>query len=316
MKVLLPIIYHELTECIERAFQEEGHETLVVNWRQWSKDSRKHLIEPETIKAAKAFRPDFAFCQFQAPGLISAKLPLALREMGCFAVNWSGDVRHPLPDWYKELAPHFAVTSFTNVPDVDEIRAMGHRAEFLQIGYDERLYCPGNDERSGVVFIGNNYSGYKYAESGSRREMVKRMAAEFGPLFKVYGMCWETEVPAENVGGYLREPMDADVLRKALVAVGWDHFHRPGFASDRLLRATACGCATVNQYYLGIEEEHPSVGAAKDIDQMVAMVWHALNNPQEARQVGQMAAVNTLKQHRWNERVRQMMTWLQDHSGK
>jgi hypothetical protein len=166
------------------------------------------------------------------------------------------------------------------------------------------------------VFIGNNYGGYKYAESETRRQMVKRMAAEFGSAFKVYGMSWEGEVPVENVGGYLREPADADVLRRSLVAVGWDHFHRPGFASDRLLRATACGCATVNQYYLGIEEEHPSAGAAKDVDEMVAMVRHALNNPDKARQVGQMSAVSTLKQHRWNERVRQMMTWLQDHSGK
>ena len=269
------------------------------------------------IKEAMDFRPDLAFCQFQSPGYISAALPAALRSIDCFSINWTGDVRSPLPQWYIDLAPHFDVTSFTNLPDVEEIRALGYRSEFLQIGYDEQIFnTEGAGERSGVVFLGNNYGGYKYAESDSRRKMVQAMAEAFPDDFTVYGMSWEGVVPEKNCGGYLHESLSAEVLRKALVAVGWDHFHRPGFASDRLLRATACGCATVNQYYLGIEEEHPSVGAAKDIDQMVAMVRHALNNPREARQVGQMAAVNTLKQHRWNERVRQMMTWLQDHSWK
>lgn len=309
MKVLLPIIYHELTECIARAFREEGHEVEVFDWRKYQKEQHRHKIEPECIALAKEFKPDLAFCQFQAPGLITERLPLALKEIGCFTINWSGDVRHPLPDWYKELAPHFSVTSFTNMPDVEEIRAMGYRSEFLQIGYDEGIYYPGNEERSGVVFLGNNYGGYKYAESGSRRDMVKALSEAFPKDFSVYGMSWE-EVAPRNAKGYVREPGDADILRRSLVAVGWDHFHRPGFASDRLLRATACGCATVNQYYQGIEQEHPDVGAARSIDEMVKMVGYALSNPDKARQVGQIAAVNTLKQHRWNERVRTIETWM------
>lgn len=312
MRVLLPIIYHDLTHCIERAFQEEGHEVRVVDWRRYSKDAHRHKVEPLCIAEAKKFRPELAFCQFQAPGLITGALPRALSDMGCFSINWSGDVRSPLPDWYKVVAPYFSVTSFSNVPDVEEMRSIGYRSEFLQIGYDERLYCPPTDgrERSGIVFIGNNYGGYKYAESESRREMVKAMADAFGPLFKVYGMSWEGVVPAENVGGYVREPADADILRDAAVAVGWDHFHRAGFASDRLLRATACGCAVVNQYYEGIEQEHPHVGAARSVDEMVKMVAHALNNMDRALSFGAKSAQWTVEHHRWNERVKQMMTWM------
>lgn len=312
MKVLLPIIYHDLTHCIARAFEEEGHEVRVVDWRKYSKEQHKHKVEPLCIKEAMDFRPDLAFCQFQAPGLITAALPKALASIGCFSVNWSGDVRHPLPQWYKDVAPHFSVSSFTNIPDVEEIRAMGHRAEFLQIGYDERLYYPPPPDapRAGVVFIGNNYGGYKYAESASRRAMVKALAEAFPDEFKVYGMSWESVVPERNLGGYVREPYDADVLRDAAIACGWDHFHRAGFASDRLLRATACGCATVNQYYEGIFQEHPNVMAANSIEQMSEMVGYLLKNPQHAESMGALSSAHTLENHRWDNRVAEIMKWM------
>jgi hypothetical protein len=311
MKVLLPIIYHDLTHCIARAFEEEGHEVLVVDWRNTSATSRS-LVSREIIAAAKDFRPDLAFCQFQAPGIITPQVPQALKDVGCFSINWSGDVRHPLPAWYRDLAPYFDVTSFTNVPDVEEIRAMGHRAEFLQIGYDEQLYNPPPPDtpRSGVVFIGNNYGGYKFAESNGRRTMVKAMCEAFPDRFKVYGMSWEGIVPEANHGGYVREPSDADILRRASVAVGFDHFHRAGFASDRLLRAAACGCAVVNQYYEGIEQEHPYVRSSHTIEGMVEAVRTLLEDEAAARMEGDLNAANTLHEHRWNNRVNQMIQWV------
>jgi len=311
MKVLLPIIWHPLTECIARAFEEEGHTVRVVDWRKYQKLGQRHKVEPFVIREAMEFRPDLAFCQFQAPGYITAALPKALRSIGCFSINWTGDVRSPLPDWYMDLAPHFSVTSFTNWTDVEEVRAAGHRSEFLQIGYDERVFnTDGAGERSGVVFLGNNYGGYKYAESESRRTMVQALADAFPDDFTVYGMSWEGVVPAKNCGGYLHEAWSANVLRSALVAVGWDHFHRPGFASDRLLRATACGCAVVNQHYDGIEQEHPWVRSAHSVDGMVSAVETLLMDREAAVNEGKMNAMNTLKQHRWNERVKQMTAWM------
>lgn len=311
MKVLLPIIWHPLTECIARAFEEEGHTVRVVDWRRYQKESQRHKVEPFVIREAMEFRPDLAFCQFQAPGYITAALPKALQSIGCFSINWTGDVRSPLPDWYMNLAPHFSVTSFTNWTDVEEVRAAGHRSEFLQIGYDERVFnTDGAGERSGVVFLGNNYGGYKYAESESRRTMVQALADAFPDDFTVYGMSWEGVVPAKNCGGYLHEEWSANVLRSALVAVGWDHFHRPGFASDRLLRATACGCAVVNQHYDGIEQEHPCVRSAHSVDGMVSAVQTLLLDRECAIYEGKLNAANTLKQHRWNERVKQMTAWM------
>lgn len=308
MKVLLPIIYHELTHCIARAFEEEGHEVRVVDWRQWQK--RPYIIAGEVIKAADAFQPDLAFCQFQNSGIATAAMVDHLKSIGCFTVNWAGDVRHPLPQWYLDLAPHFDVTSFSNMTDVELIRAAGYRGEFLQVGYDERIYnTEGTGERSGVVFIGNNYGGYKFAESEGRRDLVIAMEKAFGDQFSVYGMSWEG-IANGSYKGYVREPGDAEIYRRSLVAVGWDHFHRPGFASDRLLRATACGCFVVNQFYQGIKEEHPFTCGAANIPHLIHQVRGAFERIDESKEFGQRGAENTLKQHRWNERVKTMMTWL------
>ncbi len=300
------MIFHELTHCIARAFTHAGHEVRVVDWRQFSKRQHKHRIEPMCIREAMDFRPDIAFCQFQDGGIITAAFPKALASIGCFSVNWSGDVRYPLPQWYRDVAPYFSVTSFTNLTDVDEIRTMGHRSEFLQIGYEERLYFTAEGPRSGVVFIGNNYGGYKFAESSTRRGMVQALHEAFGDAFAVYGMSWE-----DYGGSYVREPGDAEILRGSLVAVGMDHFFRPGFASDRLLRATACGCAVVQWHYDGIESEHPHVIAVRSLDEMVNKVSALLGNPDEARRLGALNAANTLANHRWDNRVKQIEQWLQ-----
>jgi len=310
MKVLAAYIYHELTHCIKRAFEQEGHTVRVFDWRAYG-ERNKHLVEGELIKSARGFKPDLTFCQFQAPGIISRHTPDVLRSIGCFSVQWSGDVRSPLPQHYIDQSASFDVTSFSNMTDVDGLRKLGHRSEFLQIGYEPLIYNnEGNADRSGVVFVGNNYGGYKFAESAGRREMVQRMAKEFPEQFKAYGMSWEGIIPQRNIGGYLREPADADVHRAALVSLGFDHFHRPWFASDRLLRATACGAFVINQHYEGIETEHPYVIGTHSIDQMVNAVRYALDNPKQSVEVGKMNAENTLKQHLWNSRVRTIESWM------
>lgn len=309
MKVLLPIIWHELTHCIARAFEAHGHEVRVFDWRQYQKRHNRHRIVPEILAIAEEFRPDLAFCQFQAPDLITSALPIGLRNLGCFTVNWSGDVREPLPQWYRDLAPFFDVTSFTNWPDVEELRDMGHRTEFLQIGYEPRVYYPGDEERGGVVFIGNNY-GDRYPKGPLRRMMCQAMAEAFGERFMVYGVGWDGVVPQRNVGGYVREPDDAKVLRRSLVAVGMDHFFRAGFASDRLLRATACGCAVVQWHYDGIEAEHPYVTAATSIGDMVDSVAELLANQEYAHTLGARNADSTRRLHTWEKRIGPITKWM------
>ncbi len=309
VRVFLPIIWHDLACGVQRAFADRGHDTLVFDWQRHQRALDREQLEARMIETARAFRPDLAFCQFQAPDVISEAFPLALREQNCFAVHWCGDVRAPLPAWYLRLAPYFAVTSFSNGPDCDAVRAAGCRSEFLQIGVDDRLYHPPHpeSERSGVVFIGNNWLNF-YPEGRNRIRTVQALAAALGGDFRVYGQGWSGLVPSRSYGGILRQPADAEVYRSARIAVGWEHFRRAGYASDRLLRATACGCTVVQRHYDGIDQDHPHVIAVETVEELVQATCAVLQQGDAGS--GLNNAHGTLTNHTWLRRVKQIETWL------
>ena len=309
MKVFLPIIWHDLACGVQRAFSDRGHETLVFDWKIHQRTLNREQLEGKMIEAARNFGPDLAFCQFQETAVISPAFPLALRKLNCFSVHWCGDVRAPLPAWYLRLAPCFDVTSFSNGPDCDAVRAAGCRSEFLQIGVDDRLYNPPQQksERSGVVFIGNNWLNF-YPEGRNRIRMVQALAAALGGNFRVYGQGWSGLVPSRSYGGILQQPADAEVYRSARIAVGWEHFRRAGYASDRLLRATACGCAVIQSRYEGIDQDHPHVIAVEAVEELVQATCAVLQKGDAGS--GLNNARYTLTNHTWLRRVEQIETWL------
>ena len=289
----------------DRAAIEEGHEIRRINWRDVIGD----LATPHTSqKLAQAilndcqrFRPDVVFMQLQTPNIVHPYLLNELRSLGAFVINWTGDVRDPLPSVYTDLAPYVDVTAFTNMPDVKAVRAMGWRAEYLQIGYDPTIYGDDNGPRNGVVFIGNDYRN-RFPESESRRDLVNHLKRKFGNAFTAYG----NGFGARTMGaGHERA-----IYNSSLVAVNWDHFRRPYFASDRILRAQACGCAVVSQAYEGLMEEHPWTVGGDTIDRVVELVELRLSTPYITKRIGQDAAEHTFAHHRWNNRIRTIETWL------
>ena len=277
----------------DRAASERGHDVYRIDWRKMADPNK------EILQCIKGQSFDLVFAQIQTAKVIYHETWDALRESGALVVNWTGDVRDDI-DWFLDAAPHVDITAFTNLTDVDAIREAGHRAEYLQIGYDEKLYTYAEKERSGVVFLGNDY-GDRFPLSEARAAMVSRMQMEFGKDFSAYGKRQENPIttPAQEVRIY----------QSALVAINFDHFNRPLFASDRILRAQACGAAVVSMAYEGINDEHPYVGAAETLDDMVKMVRFALDNPGRAAALGKMGADHTLSMHRWNNRFETIEQW-------
>ena len=277
----------------DRAASDRGHDVYRMDWR------RMPDVNREIIRCIKGQSFDLVFAQIQTAKVIYHETWDALRASGAFVIHWSGDVRDDI-GWFLDAAPHVDITAFTNMDDVNAIREAGHRAEYLQIGYDEKIYTYAEKERSGVVFLGNDY-GDRFPLSEARAEMVERMKAEFGDQFKAYGKRQDNKAttPAQEVAIY----------QSALVAINYDHFNRPLFASDRILRAQACGAAVVSMAYEGINDEHPYVGAAESLDDMVKMVRFALDNPERAAALGKMGADHTLSMHRWNNRFETIEQW-------
>lgn len=291
----------------DRAALELGHEVSTINWRtltgsRFTGNAPPHL-QRTILRSAQTFRPDLVFAQTHQSQVISASTYAELRNLGAFVVNWCGDVREPLPECYLEYAKQVDVMAFSNATDVDIIRAHGNRSEYLQIGYDPSIYYPGKEKRAGVVFMANNYAG-RFPNSDLRAKVAAELKHALRPDFTLYGSGW---------GGGVRPVQgtrEADIYRRSLIAVNADHFTRPYFASDRILRAQACGCATFTLAYPGCEEEHPHAVQCAGVGEMVQAIIMALDNPVATQQMGERSAAHTYAHHRWTNRIERMAKWI------
>lgn len=293
------------TPELDRSATELGHTVARIPWRSMLgrriATDQVARLNSHILRVANDMKPDVVFCQLQTPGIMWHRTVNDLRGMGALVINWCGDVREPIPQWYIDDAAAFDITAFSNMTDVELVRAAGHRAEYLQIGYDETIYSPGTAVRSGVVFMGQN-SGDRFPLSRARAQMVQAMREEFGHSFEAYGNGWGTT--------HLHADAEVDTYRRALIAINFDHFVRPRFASDRILRAQACGACTVSQWYEGIELEHPDVPTARTINDMVELVRELLTTPEVAIELGQRQARHVRASHTWHDRINTIHQWL------
>ena len=291
MKVLLPIIWHELTRCIDRAFWDAGHETQVVDWAQ--------CADPDAAirAAAESFRPDLVFMQLQQGGKVSAETCDIMRNNGAVVLQWSGDVREPLPKWYIDLGPHVNATLFTNWPDVLEMRGHGMRSDFLQVGYEQLIYCYDGPKMDcpPIVFMGNNYGAGRFPNSQQRIDMVEALRKEFGGDFAVYGNGWGSR--------HLKPQEEAAVYRSCKVAIHQDHFTREGFHSDRLLRIMGCGCTV--HYWAQSLLDAPAYSFADTIRRQVA-------NPMSDGH-REMSSKEVAKSESWDARIPEIMRLMETY---
>lgn len=293
---------------IDRAAVELGHTVRRIPWRE--RLGRKFIngapsfLQREILQTCKDFKPDLVFCQTHQSDIIAGSTYDAMRRGGAFVVNWCGDVREPLPDCYRRYADQVDVMAFSNMTDVEEIRSMGLRSEYLQIGYDPEIYHPGEgkQERNGIVFMANHYAG-RFPNTELRKEVALRLMEEFPDDFTLYGRGWD--IP--GVRPTLTGEEEAEIYRHALIAINVDHFTRPYFASDRILRAQACGACVFAAHYPGGELEHPHVHFT-DAESLVQKVKEWM--PFDLRSHGEWQAKHTQRNHRWHNRIQTMQGWM------
>lgn len=212
--------------------------------------SNKNLNQ-EAIQIAQNFRPDIVFMQVQAPGVVSPDTVRAMKEAGAFIVNWNGDVRDSLPQWMVDCAmAGVDVTAFTNMRDVREMRRLGFRSEWVEIGYDPEIYCPEGPHAScrDIVFFGNNVHGFPMSQF--RNAMCGHLSQKYGDAFGSYGM------HSYAVGNFNHSQRDeAAAYRSARIAINVSHYEIEKYSSDRLLRILGTGRPIcLAKWYPGIEE--------------------------------------------------------------
>lgn len=206
-------------------------------------------LNGEIIHVAKWYKPDFVFIQIQSEGINHEALK-ALKQSGAFVVNFTGDVRKPLPPFYISMGKLIDLTLFTNMNDVNEARKKGINAEFSVMGYDPDIYRPDYNVTKDieVAFFGNHY-GNQFPLSQFRYQMVTYLKGYFRNRFKVFGTGW-----SKPDGNYMHsQPEEAKVLNRCKIAVNVSHFEYAGYSSDRLNRTLGCGVMCITHGFPQME---------------------------------------------------------------
>lgn len=203
---------------------------------------------------AVKMRPDLIFIQIQTPNVITEETAKLLKSTRAFVINWTGDVRSPIPKWYYDIGKHIDLTCFSNMTDVIKFRESGLNSEYLEIGFDPEIYKPGGESHKmpEIVFMGNNY-GSLFPLSKYRFEMVDFLKNTYGSRFGFYGNGWGDCNGNFNSSQY----EEAKAYRGSKIAINLSHFDYERYNSDRILRIMGTGtpiCLTKG--YKGIEKDY------------------------------------------------------------
>lgn len=201
-----------------------------------------NLNEAMLAKVA-AFKPDIVFIQIQTEGHIWEQTIIDIKKSGAFVMNFTGDVRHPIPTWYYGLGQHLDLTLFTNMTDVEQMRMDGFKSDWLELGFDPEIYNPNGKILLShpIVFMGNHYGNFPLSQL--RYDMVHTMKSIFLNKFGVYGNGWpQIDNQTRVSGNYNNSQRDeAAIYRASHIAINISHFDYKKYSSDRLLRILGTG---------------------------------------------------------------------------
>jgi spore maturation protein CgeB len=296
----------EPNQAPSRAMKDNGHEVIVIDWVKIMKRAGVGNLRSTIINEAKNFHPDIVFMQIQTDGIIDIETATILSSIG-FVVNWTGDVRTNI-DWYKQLAPHVDLTLFSNLTDVKTLQSEGLRSEYLQVGYDEDLYCLGRSHKTNfadIVFLGNNYksSPINFPLTGERIAMVDYMSTRFKGKFKAYGSGWK---------GSQRLQINDEIncYRFSKIAINQNHFNYEKFSSDRIFRAMGCGIFMASRYYKGIEDEFEMgkhLECWSTLQELEDICRYYLANDKARKKIALEGAKHVRENHTWHNRFKELV---------
>lgn len=223
-----------------------------IDWGSLLRTYGKEKMNEIILERVNNFNPHIVFMQLQTDDVFFPETAMKISEKAFF-IHWGGDKRDPIPDYFTSIAPFVSITCCTCEDDINTLRRMGHKAEFLQIGFDHGIYRPGLPAIDGVaplLFMANNY-GSQFPLSDERASMVNFMRSEFGESFKVIGNGW----PFERLTLMGNQNMEARYYNSCKIAINFNHFNSLRYTSDRLFRILGSGAFCLSHHYKGIEQD-------------------------------------------------------------
>jgi len=286
-------------------------ECLHFDWTQFSQSSNHmahlpHLatknsnFKGELLAAFNNFNPNLVFMHIQSGDIIDIQTAISMTQSAT-VLNWTGDVRSPLPEFYPYLGKHIHSTLFTNMNDVDICKAYGVNADFLQVGFDSTHFNSFGQIGSypEIIFLGSHYPNACFPLTQLRHDMVMRLRNEFGNRFGVYGTGWGGYENG-NITNYEEE---GKAYRSCKIAINLSHFAYRRYSSDRLFRILGSGAFCLTHNYPEIEtdfEVGKDLVVWNDLDDLVNKIKRYLVRDSEREKIAMSGCFNVRTNFTWH----------------
>lgn len=269
----------------------------------------------ELLRVNTELKPDIVFFQYQTDGVVFPHIMARMKQEnpdGWF-VNYTGDVRFPLPEHYIQTGKEIDCTLFCNYTDVHEARRLGVNAEYLQYGYDPEIYFPTElaSATPEIVFMGNNYVN-QFPLSIKRAQMVDYLRKEYGSRFGVYGTNWTS--PNGNFMG--NQHGEAETYRGCKIAINFSHFDYERYSSDRMFRIMGSGALCMTHRYAGLHldfETGKELIAWDTFEHMKAQIDYYLEHEDERKQIASAGQQKVSKTHTFDAMIANLIKLYNEH---
>jgi hypothetical protein len=293
---------------LERAFANLSEVYTFIEWTKYQ--NTPDLLREKIKEQLRTGDFGLLFFHIQTAGIITPEFLREIHSPYLTIVNWTGDVRRPLPKWYIEVGKEIDLTLFSNETDMGFAKRRGINAEYLNIGFDTQYFIPGEAKHQwpDIVFLGNNYQN-KFPLSKMREEMVEALHLKYKDRFGLYGNGWK--VPAKNLMNNLEG--EADCYRGCKIAINLSHFNYERYSSDRNLRIMGSGAFCLSHNYLGIEKDFmvgQELDVFNDIPDLIKKINYWYGHMTKRKGVARTGCLKVHREHRWENRVKQMREML------
>lgn len=270
----------------------------------------KNYIRYKVISECLEFQPDLVFMQIQTPDIIDAN---TIRQMCGVVVNFTGDVRMPIPKFYYDMGRECSLTLFTNVDNARQMMEDGISAGYLQMGFNHHIFTPKGEIESkdiDIVFFGNNYSGV-FELSDYRLQMVMALKDKYNERFHLYGGGWPHGLSNGNLSN---DPhAEAAIYRRSKIAINLSHFNLRRYSSDRIFRAMGSGCFTISHRYPGIELDFiPGIhlDVFENLNHLTDQIDRYLSDDQSRYKIRKEGCNLVHDRYKWEHRINRLKEFI------
>ncbi len=283
-----------------------------IDWVQYGEHSEE--LQHVVVNACNTFEPEYVFLHIQSGNVLTSETIKYLSSK-TKVINWTGDVRHPIPQHYWDIGQDIFLTLYSNLNDVIETRKQNIRADFLQVGFDDKQFNPlgsTNYTYQPILFLGSNYShSINFPLSNYRMEIVNRLQQEFRGFFGVYGTGW-----LNGNGNITNYGEEAVAYRSCKIAINLSHFAYSRYSSDRMFRIMGSGAFCLSHRFPDMELDFKigeEVAVWDSIDELIEKIKYYLTNSEERETIAARGCTMVRTKFTWNNFAQNLIDLIEKY---